>query len=217
MLLAGLLAGFQSLPPLPTSKLGPFWCQFLGGWACVHFRTLWVSPTNHPVWLGISPTSATPTVFTARDFETLVPCTGILGYVVCLTPKLFLPAYLHSNVRPTNPPVATSPGQVCRFAGYLLFPGCLCLLLLPVWMNVSSLTPWLSDFHTFQFPGSCGQFWLLNWLLSFFWLCKETKCIYLRLHLAPYSESNLMFHILSCCGILATCSISEFLFSLYIT
>ena len=28
----------------------------------------------------------------------------------------------------------------------------------PVWMNVSSLTPWLSDFHTVQFSVSSGCF-----------------------------------------------------------
>ena len=42
--------------------------------------------------------------------------------------------------------------------------------LLPVWMNVSSLTPWLSDFHTVRFSVSSGWFLFLN-LLSLFWLC----------------------------------------------
>ena len=37
-------------------------------------------------------------------------------------------------------------------------PHCLSPPLLPVWMNVSSLTPWLSDFHTGQFSGSSGYF-----------------------------------------------------------
>ena len=57
---------------------------------------------------------------------------------------------------------------------------------LPVWMNVSSLTPWLSHFHTIQFSGSSGCFLFLN-LLSFFWLCKEAKHIYLCLHLGQNS------------------------------
>ena len=34
--------------------------------------------------------------------------------------------------------------------------------LLPVWMNVFSLTPWLSNFHTVRFSGSCGCFLFLN-------------------------------------------------------
>ena len=64
-----------------------------------------------------------------------------------------------------------------------LHPGCPSLPLLPVWVNVSSLTPWLSDFHTVQFSGSSGYFLFWNLLLSFFWLCEEATCIYLCLHL----------------------------------
>ena len=33
---------------------------------------------------------------------------------------------------------------------------------LPVWMNVSSLSPWLSDFHTVRFSVSSGCFMFLN-------------------------------------------------------
>ena len=45
-------------------QIGPFWCWFPGGWVCVHSRTLWVSPVNSPVRLGVSPTTATkPTSF----------------------------------------------------------------------------------------------------------------------------------------------------------
>ena len=51
-------------------------------------------------------------------------------------------------------------------------------------MNISSLTPWLLDFHTVQFSGSPGGFLFLNLLLSFLWLCEEAQCVYLRLHLA---------------------------------
>ena len=50
-------------------------------------------------------------------------------------------------------------------------------------MYVSSLFPWLLDFHAIQFSGSSGWFLFLNWLLSFFWLCEEVKRIYLHLHL----------------------------------
>ena len=58
--------------------------------------------------------------------------------------------------------------------------------LLPVWMNVSSLTPWLSDFHTVQFSGSSGYFLFLNLLLSF-GLSEEAKNIYVHLHLGQKS------------------------------
>ena len=77
----------------------------------------------------------------------------------------------------------TSRSSSCRLAAHPLHPGCPSLPLLPVWMNVSSLTTWLWDFHTVQFSGSSGWFLFLNLLLSFFWLCEEAQCVYLRLHL----------------------------------
>ena len=43
-----------------------------------------------------------------------------------------------------------------------LHPGSPSLPLLPVWMNVSSLSPWLSDFHTVRFSISSGCFLFLN-------------------------------------------------------
>ena len=67
-------------------------------------------------------------------------------------------------------------------------PGCPSLSLLPVWMSVSSLTPWLSDFHTVWFSVSSGCFLFLNLLLSFFWLWEEAQCVCLCLHLGWKSE-----------------------------
>ena len=64
---------------------------------------------------------------------------------------------------------------------------CPFLPLLLVWINVSSLTPWLSDFHIVWFSGSSHYFLFLNWLLSFFWLYEEAKRIYLCLHLGQGS------------------------------
>ena len=68
MSLASLSASFESLLPLPTSKLGPSGADSPGGWICVSSRNLWVSPPNSPVRLGVSPTAAsTPTgVFSQR-------------------------------------------------------------------------------------------------------------------------------------------------------
>ena len=63
--------------------------------------------------------------------------------------------------------------------------------LLPAWMNVASLNPWLSDFHTVQFSVSSHCFLFLNWLLSL-WLCKERKCVDLRFHLAQ--KSSFLFY-----------------------
>ena len=45
-----------------------------------------------------------------------------------------------------------------------------------VWTSVSSLTPWLLDFHIVRFSGSSGYFLFLN-LLSFFWLCEDASIL----------------------------------------
>ena len=84
-------------------QIGPSWCWVIGGWVCVHSRTLWVSPTNSPLRLGVSPTAATPTGSFIERFEALFPSSVTLGYAVCLTPHLFLPLYLHTIVGPPNP------------------------------------------------------------------------------------------------------------------
>ena len=77
------------------------------GWVgCVCSRPLWVSPTNSPVRLEVSPTAATHTGFTARDFEALVSHAGTLGCEVYLAPQLSLPVYPHTNVGLPGPPAA---------------------------------------------------------------------------------------------------------------
>ena len=64
----------SATPSASHNQIGPLWCWFPSGWACAHFRPLWVSPTNSPVRLGVSPAAApTPTgVFNLR-FEALFP------------------------------------------------------------------------------------------------------------------------------------------------
>ena len=54
--------------PTTHKQIGPFWCRFPSGWVCVHSRTLWVSPMNFPVILGVSPTAETPTGFYSQRF-----------------------------------------------------------------------------------------------------------------------------------------------------
>ena len=160
MLLVHLSVSFQSLPPLPISKLGPSGAVSQGRWFWVRSRALWVSPTNSPVRLGGSPATSSPQVFSVRGFEGFFPHTGTLGCRVCLAPQLFLLVYLLANVGPPTPPAAASPSLVlqpppCWESSP---PCCSSLPLLLVWMNVSSLTLWLSDFHTVWFSVSSGYF-----------------------------------------------------------
>ena len=102
MALAPLSAGFQSLSPLPTIKLGPSSADSrVGGWACAHSRPLWVSPMNSPVRLGVSSAAAsTPMGVFNQTFEALFPCAGALVCEVCFAPLLCLPVYLFANVGP---------------------------------------------------------------------------------------------------------------------
>ena len=175
MLLAWLSASFPSLPLLqgPSSRVGPSGADSPGGWVCGHFRTPWVSTMNSPVRLGVSPATATPPSpdFLVRGFEAFFPRTGTLGCAVCLPPNL------------SSSKCGTSQSSSRHLAVSPLHPGCPPPPLLPVWRNVSSLTPWLLDFHTVWFSGSSGRFLFWNLLLSFFWLCEEAKSIYLCLHL----------------------------------
>ena len=77
-----------------------------------------------------------------------------------------------------------------RLATCPLRLGCPSPPLLPVWINVSSLTPWLSNFYIVQFSGGSVYFLFLNWMF-FFWPCKEAKCVYFCLHLGQkgYNEN----------------------------
>ena len=49
---------FSVTPSATHNQIGPFWCCFPRGWACARSRPLWVSPTNSPMRLGVSPAAA---------------------------------------------------------------------------------------------------------------------------------------------------------------
>ena len=65
-----------------------------------------------------------------------------IAYSQGIPPNFYPP---HISVRPSVPLLPPLPP--CT-APHPLFPGSATALLLPVWMNVASLNPWLSDFHT---------------------------------------------------------------------
>ena len=119
-----------------------------------------------PVRLGVSPADAsTPTGVLSQRFEALFPRAGALGCAVCFVPPPFLPVYLCVNVGPWGLLAFALPAPfVPQSASLWVRPCCRqsSLPLLPVWMNVSSLSPWLSDFHTVRFSVSSGCFLFLN-------------------------------------------------------
>ena len=102
---------FSHFPSYPQSNWAPL-VLIPSGWACVHSRTLWVSPTNSSVRLGVSPAAAsTPIDVFSQRFEALFP-TLEPGFH-SLSPQLFLSVYLHANVgpllhQPLPPPVWSS-------------------------------------------------------------------------------------------------------------
>ena len=117
---------------------------------------------------------------------------GILSCMVCLAPQLFLSVYLYVNVGPPSPQLPPHPVLQLVHCHASSPPGCLSPPLLPGWVSISSLIPWLSDFHTVRFSVSSCWFLFLNLLLSFC-LCKESQCVYLHLHLGWKT-----FHVLFC-------------------
>ena len=95
MSLARLSTIFQSLPPLPTSKLGPsgaasLLMYIIGPCGSFQLTLLWG-------WEFLLPPQP-PQIFTVWGFEALFPHAGTLGCVACLIPQLFLPVYPHANV-----------------------------------------------------------------------------------------------------------------------
>ena len=163
MLLAQLSAGFQSLPPLPTSKLGPSGADSqMGGLVYV------LGPCGSLQQLSCEAGSFSCHHNLHRCFQSEV----LRLYFPTLEPWVAWSVSLPSCCSWLSAgKCGTAQSFTCCLAARPLSPGFLCLPLLPVWMNVSSLTPWLSDFLTVRFSGSSGYILFLNWLLSFFWLC----------------------------------------------
>ena len=183
MALVPLSAGLQSFPPLPTIKLGPSGADFPSGWACVCTRTLWVSPTNSPVRLGVSPAAAsTPTDVFSQLFEALFPrsgalgCTAVSGFTSCCLAGQLQPcpprSTIHRLTGSASRCLATSPFHPAARLRPSYRSGWMCLLyLLGCWTSMQF------DFLSFLVV------FVFKLLLSFFWLCEEAQCVYLHLHL----------------------------------
>ena len=160
MMLALLLSAFQSFLPLPTRKLGPsgadswvwIFVYFLGPWGFLQRTLLWG-------WEFLLLPQLSQ-VFSVKGFEVLFPCTRTLSYMVYLVPQLFFLVILMQmwdHLAHQQPPCLLWSTSLCLALGPLC-PCCLSLPLLPVWMNVSSLTPWLLGSHAVWFSGSSGCF-----------------------------------------------------------
>ena len=156
-----LSASFQSLPLLPTITLGPSGaasrmgglCTFqapvglsnelsceAGSFSCCHLNLH--RCFHSEVWGFIS-----------------LPWNSGLSGLSPGPPAAASPTLLHNP-----PPHWVCQPPPCRESS---LPSCLSPLLLPVWVSVSSLSPWLLDFHTVRFSVSSGCFLFLNCCPSF--------------------------------------------------
>ena len=168
--LVQLSASFHSLLPLPTSKLGPSGADFQWVVLCTFYNPVALSNElsfeagsfsrcllnphgcfQSEVWGFISPTLEP---WVARS--TLLPCHS----------SQFIYVWMW-GLRVCQPPP-------CQDSS---LPSCPSLPLLPVWMNVSCLSPWLLDFHTVWFSVSSGCFLFLNCCCPSFDCARGTVCL----------------------------------------
>ena len=147
--------------------------------------------------LGVSPTAAsTSTGVCNQRFEALFSLPGALGCVVFFAPLPFLPVYLCANVVPWGLPAEAWPAPFHnppQSATSLSPPATSLLQVLSAWLPISAPPMGLDECFflnslVVRLPYNLifCQFWLFfvfKLLLSFFWLCKEAQCVYLRLHL----------------------------------
>ena len=134
------------------------------------------------VRLGVSPAASTPTGVFNQRFEALFPRAGTLGCVVChlvhqllpRRPAAALPTLLHNPppcwVRQLLPCHKSSPPQLPISTPPTGLDECFFFISLVVRLPYSSI-----------FCQFCLIF-VFKLLLSFFSLCEEAQCVYLRLH-----------------------------------
>ena len=156
---------------------------------------------NSPVRLGVSPIAAsTPKGFSISGLRLYFPMLEPGGCMVCFASPLFLPVYLRANVacqvhQPLSHRICqvllASELQSCRPSStirHLMGSASHCLTTSPLHPAVISAPPTNLD-KSFFFKSLVAELpyssiFCQFWLLSFFWLCEEAQCVYLRLHLA---------------------------------
>ena len=100
--------------------LSNFICYPQANWALLVGRFVYViGPCGSLQWTLLwgwefLPPPQPPQIFSVRGFEALFPHAGTLGYVVCLTPQLFLPVYPHTNTGLPGLQAAVLPAQVLQ-------------------------------------------------------------------------------------------------------
>ena len=191
-----ILCWISVTPSATHNQIGPLWCWFPSGWACVHSRPLWVSPTTSPVRLGVSPAAApTPMGVFNQRFMALFPCAGALGFAVCFAPC----CWSGLSVRECRAEGSASGQTACPVHPTL------CQSQSRSWSrhsNASPLCPGCPAAHLCPsyWSGCMFLFYLLGvglpclWIFCQFWLCKEAQCVYLHRHLGSLCSGSLIVH-----------------------
>ena len=179
MVLAPLSAEFQSLLLLPTIKLGSSGADsWVGGSVYVLDSCGSLQQTLLRGWEFLLLPPQPPQVFSFRGLRLYFGASrgwGGLFHSPAVPPGLSMcecgaiGSTSHHLVGSASCSLACPVPQSATLLGPPAVPccessppSCLSLPLLPVWMNVSSLSPWLLDFHTVWFSGSSGCFLFLN-------------------------------------------------------
>ena len=157
-----LLPGFLALTFfLVTPLIGGNWCpssycpgaESQRGWVFGRSKAMWTLQVEYPENPAVSSAAPTPPGFYSRKlwgfiFLALEPWTAQSGLGLgSLTLKVSLPIFIckcgtiHS---------ATATALRASPSTFMTPP------LLHIWLNASSLNPWLSDFHTARFSDSSG-------------------------------------------------------------
>ena len=141
--------------PTADNEVGLFWCWFPGGWACVRSRTLWVCEAGSFSHCRLNPHRCFQTEVLRLYFPTLKLRVAWSILLPRCSSQFICRWMWDCPVRNLLPPWVLKPLPCLQSSLHRaahLHPSCL-----PVWMTVSSLTPWLSNFHTVSI--FC-QFWL---------------------------------------------------------
>ena len=177
------LCQFSVTPSTTHNQIRPLWCWFLGGWVCVHSRTLWsLQRTLLWSWEFLLLWPQAPQVFSISDLRLYFPNLELwvtpsvaLSTCCCLTGQVQLCSPCSTVRHLAGPPATTLlqdlSAQLPLSAPPTGLDECFFFISLVVGRPYSSIF--------------C-QFWLffvLKLLLSLFWLCEEAQCVYLRLHL----------------------------------
>ena len=188
------LCWFSVSPSATHTPIGPFWCCLSSGWVCVCFGpcgslqgTLlwgWEFPPLQPQPPQVFSVSGLRLYFPM--LEPWVPWSVTWSTSCCLASQLQL-------CQPCSTMRHLAGSASCHLAESRLCPAA---LLRPScrsgWMFLLKLLGCRTSYNLIF----C-QFWLFfvfKLLLSFFWLCEEAQCVYLRLHLGQ--KSNILISMM---------------------